>query len=95
MACRYGSIVTFVTFDKIWLYQIIQCFMTKVDAIRKVMQANGGSATLSQIYDQAKKHKRDIDASENWKAGIRGVLYREVRNGRNFCKVQDAKYGLI
>ncbi|MEO1700928.1 MAG: HTH domain-containing protein [Pseudomonadota bacterium] len=69
--------------------------MTKIDAIRKVMEANGGSATLSEIYKNAKQYKRDIEASESWKAGIRGVLYREVREGRNFRKIQDAKYGLI
>ncbi len=69
--------------------------MTKVQAIRRVMEANGGKATLQEIYRSAKKFKTDIDQSEDWKAGIRGVLYREVRQGKNFRKVQDAQYGLI
>ncbi len=59
------------------------------------MEANGGKATLQEIYRDAKKFKADIDQSADWKAGIRGVLYREVRQGKNFRKVQDAQYGLI
>jgi hypothetical protein len=69
--------------------------MTKIEAIKKVMQANNGSATLQEIYTQTKKYKRDVDKSGDWKAGLRGVLYREVRNGRRFKKLQDAHYGLI
>lgn len=69
--------------------------MTKVQAIRRVMEANGGKATLQEIYKNAKKYKKDIDQSSDWQAGIRGVLYREVRQGKNFKKVQDAEYGLI
>ena len=69
--------------------------MTKVEAIKEVMKANGGVATLKKLYNEAKKYKPDIDKAGDWKAGLRGVLYREVRNNRRFKKVQDAKYGLI
>ena len=69
--------------------------MTKIQAIRRVMEANGGKATLQEIYRDAKTYKSDIKNSEHWKAGIRSVLYREVREGRNFHKVQEAQYGLI
>ena len=69
--------------------------MTKVQAIKKVMEKNGGKATLGQIYAQAKKFKKDVEQAADWKAGLRGVLYREVRAGKNFKKVQNAKYGLI
>jgi predicted nucleotide-binding protein (sugar kinase/HSP70/actin superfamily) len=68
--------------------------MTKVEAIRKVMEANGGTATLSQIYKQVKKYKEDIDQAADWKAGLRGVLYREVRNNKTFKKVHESTYGL-
>ena len=68
---------------------------TKVEAIRKVMEANGGQATLAQIYKKAKKYKKDVDHADDWKAGLRSVLYREVRNNKNFKKVHDAEYGLI
>lgn len=69
--------------------------ITKVEAIKKVMSANGGKATLQQIYQQAKRYKKDIDQANDWKAGLRGVLYREVRNNRTFRKIHDAEYGLI
>ena len=69
--------------------------MTKVEAIRRVMKTHGGKATLSQLYKGVKKYKRDVDRAEDWKSGLRGVLYREVRNSRNFKKIHDAEYGLI
>lgn len=69
--------------------------MTKVEAIKKVMEANGGSATLKQIYAQAKKYKPDIDQARDWKAGLRGVLYREVRNNRTFKKEHEATYAIL
>src|SRR5262245_21027744 len=61
--------------------------MTKVQAIVKVMQVNGGSATLPTIYSQAGKYYKGLKTSTNWKAGLRGVLYREVYNGKTFKKI--------
>lgn len=69
--------------------------ITKVEAIRKVLEANGGQGTLQTIYSEAKKYKEDVDRAKDWKAGLRGVLYREVRNGRNFKKVSNGLYGLM
>lgn len=60
--------------------------MTKVDAIEQVMLANGGSASLSQIYDQIDKFYPTAKQSATWDAGIRGVLYRELRQGSRFKK---------
>ena len=69
--------------------------MTKVEAIKEVMNANGGAATLNQIYNEAKKYKSDIDKANEWKAGLRGVLYREVRANQTFRKIHEATYSLI
>lgn len=69
--------------------------MTKVQAIKEVMRANGGQATLAEIYKNIKKYKDDVDRAEDWKAGVRGVLYREVRADKTFKKVTEATYGLI
>ena len=69
--------------------------ITKVEAIEKVMQENGGTATLQDIYNQAGRYYAHVDASKEWKAGLRGVLYREVRNGRTFVKLGAAGYGLV
>ena len=69
--------------------------MTKVEAIMRVMKANGGKATLTQIYKGAKRFKKDVDRADDWKAGLRGVLYREVQNDKTFKKVHEVTYGLI
>ena len=69
--------------------------MTKVDAIKKALVKNGGSATLQQLYKLTPNFKKDIKQATDWQAGLRGVLYREVRNGRNFKRVNEAEYALI
>ena len=85
----YVSLVQYVT------YKSNNNLMTKIAAIKKVLEANGGSATMEQIYKGTKKFKKDVDQSTEWKAGLRGVLYREIRNGKIFRKVQGATYGLM
>ncbi len=69
--------------------------MTKVQAIKKALEKNGGTATLQELYKLTPNFKKDIKRAGDWKAGLRGVLYREVRNQKNFKKVQEACYGLI
>ena len=64
-------------------------------AIKKAIEKNGGTATLQELYTLTKKFKKDMDVSEDWKAGLRGVLYREIRNGKNFKKLRATTYGLI
>jgi len=61
--------------------------MTKVDAIKRVMQDNGGTATWDIIYDNIEKYYPSAKTSREWKAGIRGVLYRELKSKRNFKKI--------
>jgi len=79
-----------------WVLAYSNKTRTKVEAIKLVMRDHGGQATLTQIYNETKKYKKDVDQSEdNWKAGLRGVLYREVRNNKTFKKVHEATYGLI
>ncbi len=68
--------------------------LAKVEAIKKVMEKNDGQATLQEIYANARKYKMDVEKSVDWKAGLRGALYREVRNGRTFKKIHEATYGL-
>jgi hypothetical protein len=69
--------------------------MMKVEAIVRVMQEQGGTATLQDIYQKAGRYYKDAKASDEWRAGLRGVLYREIRNGRTFKKVGEANYSLI
>ncbi len=61
--------------------------VTKVEAIRKVLEEFGGKATWQQIYDNIEKYYPAAKASKAWKEGIRGVLYREIRKGKNFKKI--------
>jgi hypothetical protein len=68
--------------------------MTKVQAIVRVMQQNGGRATLQQIYQQAERHYKGVKKAVDWKAGLRGVLYREIYKGRTFKKMGAGMYGL-
>lgn len=58
--------------------------MTKVEAIRHVLEDNHGVATWEIIYGQIARYYPEAQRSQEWKAGIRGVLYREIRNGRSF-----------
>lgn len=69
--------------------------MTKVEAIIRVMQDNGGLANWAIIYNEVEKYYSNIKQSSEWKAGIRGVLYREIKNRRNFKKINEGLFGLI
>jgi hypothetical protein len=60
--------------------------MTKINAIRKILEDNGGIATWDIIYRNVEKYYPSVKASDEWQAGIRGVLYREIKNNRNFKK---------
>jgi len=61
------------------------------DLIERVMIDNGGSASLSLLYQEAHKYRRLPRG--DWKKTLRGVLYRDVKKGR-FTKVGLAVYGL-
>jgi hypothetical protein len=67
---------------------------TKVEAVRKVLQDNDGSADWTTIYKQIGKYNKKAKASDYWQEGIRGVVYREQRYGRHF-KVKDGIVSLI
>lgn len=69
--------------------------MTKVDAIAKVMEDNGGTASLDIIYDNITKYYPSAKDSKEWEAGLRGVLYREVRSNRRFKKIGLSIYALL
>lgn len=58
--------------------------MTKVEAIKKLMEDNEGVASWQYIYDNMEKYYPVAKTSQEWQAGIRGVLYREIRNNKNF-----------
>ena len=61
--------------------------MTKVKAIKKVMEDNGGTATWDIIYNNIEKYYPAAKEMKEWQAGIRGVLYREIKINQNFKKI--------
>jgi hypothetical protein len=68
--------------------------MTKVEAIKKVLEDHNGVATWEIIFSEIETYYADIKKSFEWEAGIRGVLYREIKNNKNFKKIGLGLYGL-
>ena len=69
--------------------------MTKVQAIKKLMEDNEGLASLSLIYKYIEEYYPNAKKSQHWEAGLRGVLYREINNNKTFKRVDDALFALI
>lgn len=67
--------------------------MTKVEAIKKVLEDNGGVAIWRIIYNQIEKYYPEIKRQKDWKAGVRGVLYRDL--GKNFKMLEEGIVALI
>lgn len=60
--------------------------MTKLDAIKKVMEENKGTASLNYIYENIEKYYPSVKVQKDWQAGIRGVLYRELYKDNSILK---------
>lgn len=67
--------------------------MTKVEAIKQLMIDNGGIANWKMIYSQIERYYPDAKKSQEWQAGIRGVLYRDL--GKTFKKIKEGVYAVI
>ena len=67
--------------------------MTKVEAIERVLQDNGGAASLSFIYENIEQYYPGAKDPREWEAGIRGVLYRDL--GKRFKRVGLSLYSLV
>ncbi|MBI5327039.1 MAG: HNH endonuclease [Deltaproteobacteria bacterium] len=67
--------------------------MTKVEAIKKVLEDNGGIAVWNIIYNQLEKYYPNIKRQKDWKAGVRGVLYRDI--GKSFKMLDEGVISLI
>lgn len=67
--------------------------MTKVDAIKRVLEDNNGVAIWSIIYNQIEKYYPEIKRQKDWKAGVRGVLYRDL--GKNFKMLDEGVIALL
>lgn len=67
--------------------------MTKVQAIEALMRDYNGAATWRMIYGEIEKYYPNIKAPKDWKAALRGVLYRDL--GKTFKKLDSCIYALI
>jgi hypothetical protein len=68
--------------------------MTKVQALVALFKDQKGKATWSDIYNKIERYYPQAKASTEWKAGLRGVLYREMRKGHNFKQVGKGTFAL-
>ncbi len=60
---------------------------TKVKAIANLIKENGGTATWEEIYSNINRYYKGAKESKYWQEGLRGVVYREIRNGHTFKMV--------
>lgn len=67
--------------------------MTKVEAIKKVLEDNNGLAVWSIIYNQLERYYPNIRDPKDWKAAVRGVLYRDL--GKSFKMLDESLISLI
>lgn len=67
--------------------------MTKVEAIIKLMYDYGGAVTLRMVYNEIEIYYPNAKQSNNWKAGIRGVINRDL--GKRFKRLGTSLYAPI
>ena len=58
--------------------------ITKVQALQNLLKKHGGYADWKTIYAEIDHYYPGAKLSDYWMEGIRGVVYREGRYGRNF-----------
>lgn len=69
--------------------------MTKVEAIIEVLRNNGGIATWEIIYNEIENYYPNAKQSRDWRAGIRGVVYREIKNNKSFKNIDEGTFSLL
>lgn len=67
--------------------------MTKVEAIQALMQEYNGVVTWELLYNEIERYYPNAKKSPEWKAGLRGVLYRDL--GKKFKRLDKSVYALI
>ncbi len=69
--------------------------ITKVDALKSRLKDLGGVATWEQIYQNIERYYTPAKSAHDWKAALRGVLYRELYSNRNFKKIGLGLFALV
>ena len=69
--------------------------VTKVTALISLLSDNGGAASWKYIYDNIENYYPNIKVPRDWQAALRGVLYRELRNNRQFKRIGLGVFALL
>jgi len=69
--------------------------ITKVSALKELLKDNWWIATWEIIYNEIEKYYPDAKKSKEWQAGIRGVLYREIKNNKSFKRIDEWVFSLL
>lgn len=69
--------------------------MTKVEAVKELLKNNKGVASLEFIYNNIETYYPAAKNSVDWKAGIRGIINREIAVQKNFKRVGTSLYALL
>lgn len=62
------------------------------EAIEQVIADNGGAASLDKMYVDVLKY-RDVSSNRQWKATLRGILYRNMRQRGRIVRVGLGVFG--
>jgi hypothetical protein len=62
------------------------------EAIEQVITDNGGVASLDKMYTDILNY-RDVSSNRRWKATLRGILYRDMRQRGRIVRVGLGVYG--
>jgi len=67
--------------------------MTKIAAIKSLMADYNGVVNWQIIYNEIEKYYPAAKQSSHWQAGLRGVLYREEKNG-TIKRIEEGVFAL-
>ena len=62
---------------------------TKIEAMHRLLQDHDGVASWEVIYDTIESYYPEAKRSYDWKAGLRGVLYRDMDKNPNTVVQED------
>ena len=65
-----------------------------MESLEHFIRDNGGSASWQTIYERIEHYYPAAKCSQQWEAGLRGVLYRELYQGKRFKRIGAGIYSL-
>jgi len=68
--------------------------MTKIEAMIQLMKDYNGIVTWSIIYNEIEKYYPNAKKSAEWESGLRGVLYRDIKDNNRIMKIDTGTFSL-